>query len=165
MISSRTMAAITTAAARQPDVDRQRREEREEDELSGADAGAEDADHEAAVLDEPAVRDRRPEDARDEAAAEAGQEPEEDRHLPDLADEARTRSGRRRSRQAEQRHAADPERGHQPARIGPASPYVEQPDGGGETQGRVDQPGSPCIEIRNAPGAARTPAVANSTRP
>ena len=29
----------------------------------------------------------------------------------------------------------------------------------------VDQPGSPCIETRNAPGAERTPAVARSTAP
>ena len=67
------------------DGDRQRRQEREEDELPGADARPEDADDEAAIADEPAVGDGRTEDARHQAAAEPGEQPEEDRELPDLA--------------------------------------------------------------------------------
>jgi hypothetical protein len=47
--------------------------------------------------------------------------------------------------------------------IGPASPYVRMPTAAANERAPVLQPGSCCIESRNAPGAARTPAVATST--
>ena len=68
-------AASTSGADAPADVDGERRQQREEDELAGARAGPEDAGHEAAVLDEPAGRDGRAEDARDEARPEPGESP------------------------------------------------------------------------------------------
>jgi hypothetical protein len=39
----------------------------------------------------------------------------------------------------------------------------DEPDRGGEADEAVDQPGSPVIVRRNAPGAERTPAVIRTT--
>ena len=47
--------------------------------------------------------------------------------------------------------------------IGPASPKTMSPAAAANETEAVDQPGSPVIDRRNAPGAARTPAVTSTT--
>ena len=46
---------------------------------------------------------------------------------------------------------------------GPASPYSTRPAAAANDTEAVDQPGSSVIDRRNAPGAARTPAVTRTT--
>ena len=70
---------------------------------------------------------------------------------------------RRGQDEAQDRHALDADRGHQPARDRAGQAVGDQTDGGREDNDAVDQPGSSRIERRNAPGAERTPAVASRT--
>ena len=46
---------------------------------------------------------------------------------------------------------------------GPASPHSTRPAAAAKDTEAVDQPGSSVIDRRNAPGAARTPAVTRTT--
>ncbi len=77
-------------------------QEREEDQLAGAVARPEDPDDQTAVLDEPARRDRRTEDAGDESRAEPGKHAEQERELPDLATQARREERRPGDDEAQQ---------------------------------------------------------------
>jgi hypothetical protein len=57
------------------------------------------------------------------------------------------------------RDEAGPERGLS----GPARPKTTSPTAAAKLTEAVDQPGSPVIVRRNAPGAERTPAVIRTT--
>ena len=105
------------------------REQREEHELAGARARPEHADHQAPAADEPAVRDDRPERARDEARPEPRDEAEQQHQLPQLAGERRRAHPERRQQQRADGEPADAEAVDEDAGDWPAEAEQEQPRG------------------------------------
>ena len=97
-------------------------EQRQEYELSGRDAGGEDADHKAAARHEPACGDRRAQYQRGHAGAEPDHDAPQQHQLPDLRHHQRGEQagdddelrGQRHVAQAVAVHQRGRERRHQP---------------------------------------------------
>ncbi len=164
MISSRAMPAITTAAARQPDV------------TASVVRNGKKMSCPALTL-APKTPTTRPRSLMNQRLAIVGPRTLATRPLPRPARKpkktvtcqiSRAKPDRIRPAAVTTRLSSVtpriPNEAISRPEIGPARPYVSSPTAAARLRAAVDQPGSSCIESRNAPGAARTPAVANSTR-
>jgi hypothetical protein len=143
--------------------DRQHGEDRDEHQLPGAAAGPEEARDQAAVPDEPACGHGRPENARHEARADPANSPNVSVSCQIWVTTLDTRSALPVVRRLRITTRLTPSRPINQPDSGPASPNATRPTAAANDTAAVLQPCSSVIDRRNAPGAARTPAVTSTT--
>jgi hypothetical protein len=129
----RTTGTIATIAAAVSD--RRAREQRQKDQLPGRRRGRKRPHHEAALLHEPAVGDRRREHHRERAESDAGDDAPGGNQLPGRLREARGQDADRRDREAQHHRVSQPERLHEPGRERAGEPEKRDVDGRRERDG------------------------------
>jgi hypothetical protein len=107
-------------------------EHREEDELAGARRSAEDADDQAPMLEEPAIRDDGAERACEQPGAEAGDDAEQQHQVPDLARQRRQAHSGGGQQECADRQPPDAESVDQRARGRAAQAEQDEAQGAGD---------------------------------